>query len=157
MNPGQDGKIDSNFQIIEELYKKTTAYMTDDPDKKEFDVSAGVRQGGCESPSLYNLYMDFVMRVFKVEKEKAGIKGVAIKFRIPNHGANRNGFARIDREKEDFWFKFTNKKIHQFCCTTTLLDFNHAPVAQLVVHWTETWEVMSSRLRPDQHSGSLND
>ena len=34
MNPGQDGKIDSNFQIIEELYKKTTAYMTDDPDKK---------------------------------------------------------------------------------------------------------------------------
>ena len=57
MNPGQDGKIYSNFQIIEELYKKTTAYMTDDPDKKEFDVGAGVRQGGCESPSLYNLYM----------------------------------------------------------------------------------------------------
>ena len=38
MNPGQDGKFDSNFQIIEELFKKTTAYMTDDPDKKEFDV-----------------------------------------------------------------------------------------------------------------------
>ena len=46
MNPGQDGKIDSNFQIIEELYKKTTAYMTDDPDKKEFDVGAGSGREG---------------------------------------------------------------------------------------------------------------
>ena len=48
--------------------------MTDDPDKKEFDVGAGVRhaQRGRESPSLYNLYMDFVMRVFKVKLEKKG-------------------------------------------------------------------------------------
>ena len=30
-----------------------------------------------------------------------------------------------------------------------------APVAHLVVHWAETREVVSSRLRPDQHSGSL--
>ena len=34
-----------------------------------------------------------------------------------------NGFARIDSEKEDFRFKFTNEKICQFCCTTTLLKF----------------------------------
>ena len=33
-----------------------------------------------------------------------------------------NGFAGIDREKEDFRFKFTNEKIRQFCCTTTLLE-----------------------------------
>ena len=31
-----------------------------------------------------------------------------------------------------------------------------APVAHLVVHCAETREVVSSRLRPDQHSGSLN-
>ncbi|KAK2557205.1 Protein CLEC16A [Acropora cervicornis] len=110
MNPGQDGKIDSNFQIIEELYKKTTAYMTDDPDKKEFDVGAGVRQGGSESPSLYNLYMDFVMRVFKVELEKAGIKGVAMKFRIPNHGTNRSERAkyRSSGVTEHLWVGFAD-------------------------------------------------
>ena len=108
MNPDQDGKIDSNFQIIEELYKKTTAYMTDDPDKKEFDVGAGVRQGGCESPSLYNLYMDFVMRVFKVEQEKAGIKGVVMKFRIPSHGTNRSERAkyRSSGVTEHLWVGF---------------------------------------------------
>ena len=33
---------------------------------------------------------------------------------------------------------------------------DRAPVAHLVVHWAETREVVSSRLRPDQHSGSLN-
>ena len=31
-----------------------------------------------------------------------------------------------------------------------------APVAHLVVRRAVTWEVVSSRLRPDQHSGSLN-
>ena len=31
-----------------------------------------------------------------------------------------------------------------------------SPVAHLVVHWAETREVVSSRLRPDQYSGSLN-
>ena len=33
---------------------------------------------------------------------------------------------------------------------------NRAPVAHLVVHWAVMREVVSSRLRPDQHSGSLN-
>ena len=36
------------------------------------------------------------------------------------------------------------------------ITFNRAPVAHLVVHRAVTREVVSSRLRPDQHSGSLN-
>ena len=36
------------------------------------------------------------------------------------------------------------------------MQHDRAPVAHLVVHWAETREVVSSRLRPDQHSGSLN-
>ena len=34
------------------------------------------------------------------------------------------------------------------------IAFNRAPVAHLVVHRAVTREVVSSRLRPDQHSGS---
>ena len=86
--------------------------MTDDPDKKEFDVGAGVRhaQRGRESPSLYNLYMDFVMRVFKVKLEKAGIKGVAMKFRIPNHSTNRSERAkyRSSGVTEQLWVGFAD-------------------------------------------------
>ena len=36
------------------------------------------------------------------------------------------------------------------------LTHYRAPVAHLVVHRAVTREVVSSRLRPDQHSGSLN-
>ena len=36
------------------------------------------------------------------------------------------------------------------------LLLHRPPVAHLVVHRAVTREVVSSRLRPDQHSGSLN-
>ena len=39
-----------------------------------------------------------------------------------------NRLARIDREKEDLRFKFTNNKIHQFCCTTTVLEFERKQI-----------------------------
>ena len=45
-----------------------------------------------------------------------------------------NGFARIDSEKEDFRFKFTNEKIRQFCCTTTLLEFIERQQIKFAAH-----------------------
>ena len=42
-----------------------------------------MRQGGPESPVLYNLYMDYVMRVFLLECEKEGVEFVKLKFSIP--------------------------------------------------------------------------
>ena len=51
------------FQLIESLYSYTTTALTEAPDDV-FELTAGVRQGGPESPLLYNLYMDFIMRVF---------------------------------------------------------------------------------------------
>ena len=49
--------------IMESLYNFTTTSLADTPDDK-FDTTSGVRQGGPESPILYNLYMEYVMRVF---------------------------------------------------------------------------------------------
>ena len=40
--------------------------------------------------------------------------------------------------------------------TSLQLIGDRGPVALLVVHRAVTREVVSSRLRPDQHSGSLN-
>jgi len=45
-----------------------------------------------------------------------------------------NGFACIDSEKEDFRFKFTNEKICQFCCTTTLLEFIERQQIKFAAH-----------------------
>ena len=48
--------------ILETLYHKTTP--TYHEAQSTFLVSSGVRQGGPESPCLFNLYIDFVMHVF---------------------------------------------------------------------------------------------
>ena len=50
------------FDILEMLYHKTM--LTYHEAQSTFLVSSGVRQGGSESPCLFNLYIDFVMHVF---------------------------------------------------------------------------------------------
>ena len=50
------------IQLFESLYSYTTTALTETPNGM-FELTVGVRQGGPESPMLYNLYMDFVMRI----------------------------------------------------------------------------------------------
>ena len=47
----------NNLNLIVTLYSHTTAFISNDPDQQEFITNAGVRQGGSESPMLYNLYI----------------------------------------------------------------------------------------------------
>ena len=67
------------IKLLEGLYSYTTAALTEMPDD-EFQINVGVRQGGPESPMLYNLYMDFVMRIFfdKCRKRKYQISSTKI-------------------------------------------------------------------------------
>ena len=57
-----EGQYPKVFQILEKLYSNTT--LTYDEANVIFMTTSGVRQGGPESPPLFNLYIDFVMRVF---------------------------------------------------------------------------------------------
>ena len=49
----------------------------------------GARQGGLESPLLYNLYMDYVMRVFMNLCEERIIKFLKLNYRIPSTATTR--------------------------------------------------------------------
>ena len=51
----------------------------------------GVQQGGPESPTLYNLYMDYVMRVFLIECKKLGVIFTKFKYKIPSAASITNG------------------------------------------------------------------
>ena len=51
------------FELIGSLYSCTTTALAQTPDDV-FEVKLGVRQGGPESSMLYNLFMDYVMRVY---------------------------------------------------------------------------------------------
>ena len=92
----QDTKL---INLLEMLYKHTTTSLAENPDD-EFDISLGVRQGGPESPMLYNMYMDFVMRVFMESCKETHIKFLNLRYCIP-HFASKNsrtliGYHRID-------------------------------------------------------------
>ena len=61
--------------------------MSESPDDI-FETKAGVRQGGPESPMLFNLFLDFVMRVFVDQCKKEGIKFLNLKYFIPHQASN---------------------------------------------------------------------
>ena len=75
------------FILLEKIYKLTTTALANDPNGI-FETKTGVRQGGPESPALYNLYMDYVMRVFTNECRKFGIKFFKSPYRIPGKATN---------------------------------------------------------------------
>ena len=51
------------FQLLQQLYAKTATALDGNPDEI-FKTYLGVRQGGPESPFLYNLYMDYERAYF---------------------------------------------------------------------------------------------
>ena len=58
-----DQRLEPMVSLLEALYSYTTTALAETPEEI-FELTVGVRQGGPESPMLYNLFMDFVMRIF---------------------------------------------------------------------------------------------
>lgn len=79
-----DSQSTKCFEILEQLYSKTSARISSDKSGTSFATKAGVRQGGPESPPLFCLFMDWIMRRFKEECAKRGIHGLKLAYLIPN-------------------------------------------------------------------------
>ena len=79
---------DRNFDILENLYSDTKAYIRDQQ-KRVFQTKSGVRQGGNEGPPLYNMYSDYSLRVYDDRKVGAGVTGLNISYQIPQEATNR--------------------------------------------------------------------
>ena len=73
--------------LLETLYSNTTTALAETPDDT-FQLSVGVRQGGPESPMLYNLYMDHVMRIFMEECKQNGVKFLKLSYKIPQEASS---------------------------------------------------------------------
>ena len=74
-------------KIMEELYKKTESVLKGETEY--FKTSSGVRQGGSESPNLFNLFLDYIMRIYSKRAEELGL-GISFKFRIKDQARERN-------------------------------------------------------------------
>ena len=72
------------------MYKNTTASIRGM--KSTFDVLIGCRQGGQESPVLFNYYFDFVLKIAAWEIDRAFPNGWGLEFNftIPNQCSNRD-------------------------------------------------------------------
>ena len=77
------------FEIMESIYKFTTTALKENPNEV-FETRLGVRQGGPESPSLFNLYIDYVMRIFLSLCKKKGIKFTKTSYAIPSSASSKN-------------------------------------------------------------------
>ena len=74
-------------KIIEELYKKTESMIKGET--TYFETTSGVRQGGSESPNLFNLFLDYIMRIYNERAEELGL-GISFKFRVKDQARDRN-------------------------------------------------------------------
>ena len=79
------------FQLLKSIYEYTTTEMIENKDEV-FEISVGVRQGGPESPSLFDLYIDYILRVFIHEAKRQGIKFTRLQYKIPSLATLPNEF-----------------------------------------------------------------
>ena len=77
------------IELIENLYSYTTSTLSES-NSDIFEILVGVRQGGPESPTLYNLFMDYVMRTFINTCETQKIKFTKAKYTIPRAATTSN-------------------------------------------------------------------
>ena len=117
------------IELLEVLYQNTTTSLAEAPEKV-FETKSGVRQGGPESPMLFNLYIDFVMRSFLNECNEKDIKFTSFKYRIPE-SASKNQRESIGNIKttwigyaDDLILLFENKVDLQ--CALTVLNSKFA-------------------------------
>ena len=64
--------------------------------ESSFDILAGTRQGGIESPTCFNYYFDFVLKIAakEIDEKYPDGWGIRYNFRIPNCCSNRDQRSR---------------------------------------------------------------
>jgi hypothetical protein len=85
---GEYGVSKHLIELIGALYEDTSAQVKVDNElSEEFKIKTGLRQGCLLSPCLFNIYMDYVVKIALSELSNIGIK---IKYRMPD-GRVRDG------------------------------------------------------------------
>ena len=74
--------------ILKKMYEGTTASIKGS--KAKFDVLVGCRQGGQESPCLFNYYFDYALKIaaHDIDKEFPDGWGIDMEYNIPHTCTN---------------------------------------------------------------------
>ena len=82
-------EINGLFEFVRVLYAETRSYMAGEQVEDAFETTSGLLQGGVESPPLFNLFCDVILRLFLDRSEREGIGGVKFRYFIPASASTR--------------------------------------------------------------------
>lgn len=85
-----EDEVKGLFELVRLLYSETYSYMAGESEKDAFPTSCGLLQGGVESPPLFAIFCDTIMRLFVEKLEELGIGGVRYRFFIPASASTRS-------------------------------------------------------------------
>ena len=101
-------ELDGLFGLVRALYSKTYSYMAGETEEKAFETSCGLLQGAVESPPLFNIFLDTIMKLMIDEMEQEDIGGINFEYSIPGTASTRGQRLVSGRGKKKSTCYFTN-------------------------------------------------
>ena len=86
--PSSPNSNRTNFEILESLYKNTKGIITNT--EQEILLSIGTRQGAIESPMIWALWIDWILRIYLYHAKQKGIKFLELEYRINQQATKRD-------------------------------------------------------------------
>ena len=82
-------ELDELFGLVRELYGRTYSYMAGDEKEQAFETTSGLLQGAVESPPLFSVFCDTILRLFEEKMRVLGVGGIKFKYFIPASASTR--------------------------------------------------------------------
>ena len=82
-------ELDDLFGLVRELYGRTYSYMAGDEKEQAFETTSGLLQGAVESPPLFSVFCDTILRLFEEKMRVLGVGGLKFKYFIPASASTR--------------------------------------------------------------------
>ena len=105
------------IDLLKTLYSSTSTSMNKD---SEFNIESGVRQGGPESPILFNLYIDYVMRELQEEFKKSKVKFFRLKYSIPGPASDKTDNFGVYGDLDFDWVGYADDLVMAFADNDSL-------------------------------------
>ena len=101
-------ELEGLFGLVKALYSKTFSYMAGQGEDEKFETTCGLLQGAVESPPLFNIFLDTIIKLLIDELEKDDVGGFDFEYMIPSSAATRGQRFTSGRGRKSSKCYFTN-------------------------------------------------
>ena len=101
-------ELDGLFGLVKALYSSTYSYMAGENEDQAFETRCGLLQGAVESPPLFNIFLDTIMKLMIDELEADNVGGIDFEYSIPGTACTRDQRLISGRGKKRRKCYFTN-------------------------------------------------